>query len=91
MLLNEVRNHYKNKLTSVSRLADKQYYLDMFEKARGNINKVINSVIAGPNQNNSKPVTEIKTDGIIVKDLQVIANKFNNLFSNNYWSKSCTQ
>ena len=77
--------HYKNKLTSVIRLAEKQFYFNKFEQARGNINKtwqIINSVIAGPNHNNINPIAETKTDVIIVTYSQIIASKCNSFISN---------
>ena len=62
-------------------MAERQY----FELAKGNINKIwqtINIIIARPSHNNGKHIKEIKVDDKIVMDNQVIANKFNNYFSN---------
>ena len=54
---------YKNKLTSINRIAERQFYYDKCELAKGNINKIwqtINSVIAGPSHKNDKHIKEIK-------------------------------
>ena len=48
---------YKNKLTSVIRMAERQYYYEKCDLAEGNINKTwhtITSVIAGPCHKNDK-------------------------------------
>jgi hypothetical protein len=72
---------YKNKLTSTIRMAEKMYYRNKFETAKGNINKTWNIIKNLMKADYAKQtVTEIKSDGKIITDNNIISNKFNEYF-----------
>ena len=74
---------YKNKLQTIIRQSEKQFYSARIDKFRNNVSmtwKVLNEMI------NEKPVSkkigQIEIDGSTVENPEIIANKFNNFFTN---------
>jgi hypothetical protein len=80
---NDKYKKYKNKLTTIIRMAEKLYYQNKFDLARDSISKtwhVIKSII---NTDYIKPnIKEIKTNNSITADKKLIANTFNDYFVN---------
>ena len=74
---------YKNKLTSILRLAEKNYFSNKLLEAKNNLSQtwqIINNIT---NRTTSKKsVDQILDDGSIIDDPQTIAEKFNNFFLN---------
>jgi hypothetical protein len=76
-------NSYKNKLTKIIRMAEKQYYTEKFELVKGDIRKTwqtIKNVINGPEWSRKQEITEIKFDNALITDNEILANKFNSFF-----------
>ena len=75
---------YNNKLTNVIRYAERQYYQDKFELAKGNINKTwqILKTVINPNTQNKPTIDNIVIDDLLTTDKPDIANKFNEYFVN---------
>jgi len=74
---------YKNKLTKIIRSAEKLHYSNKFQQAQGNLSKTweIIKKLINPDQS-KKPINEIKLDNNTITDTKVIANKFNEYFTN---------
>ena len=73
---------YKNKLTSVLRTAEKEYYSKLLRDAKGNIKctwKILNAVI-NTKTNTSKLASHFECNGINIVSKQSIAGEFNNFF-----------
>jgi exonuclease III len=72
---------YKNKLTSIIRAAERQYYSDKFEELKGNLQKTwkfLKSIIS--NVSNDYSIKEIKTSRGRLTDPTAVATEFNNYF-----------
>jgi hypothetical protein len=79
-----IYNTYKNKLTSIIRCSEKQYYTDRFIAIKDNIRdtwKLINKVIH-KKSSESDPTPTLSIDGRVSKDQDEIAKKFNDFFVN---------
>ena len=75
---------YKNKLTSVIKFAEKQYYSDVLEKNNNNIKAtwdIVNSIIKKKSTQSSVPNTFVY-EGKIFKGHRSIADGFNDFFVN---------
>lgn len=75
---------YKNKLTSVFRYCEKEYYSSLLQKCQSNIKetwKILNEVIKRKHQSPNYPDTFIN-DTKQITDQKQIANGFNNFFVN---------
>jgi hypothetical protein len=74
---------YKNKLVSVIRMAEKNYYTNKLLEVKDNVAKtwkVMNEMIGrGPARNT---ITQIKSNDSIIDEPEEIANKFNEFFVN---------
>jgi len=73
---------YKNKLTSLLRLAEKEYYDGRFKEIQGDISKtwkVIKSIL--PKSPKRDSIREIKINSDVIIDLLTICNKFNQYFT----------
>ena len=74
---------YKNKLTSILRLAEKNYFSNKLLEAKNNLSQtwqIINNIT---NRTTSKKsVDQILDDGSIIDDPHTMAEKFNNFFVN---------
>ena len=73
---------YKNKLTSILRTAEKEYYSKLLTDAKGNIKstwKILNAVI-NTKTNTSKLASHFECNGINIVSKQSIADEFNNFF-----------
>ena len=76
---------YKNKLTTVIRFAEKNYYAEKFEMAKGNIRQTwltIKHIVNGPDLFDKNPIKEMKINNKIVIDHMTIANECNKCFTN---------
>lgn len=74
---------YKNKLTTIIRYSEKQYYSTKFTEMKDNLRgtwRLIKRVINGPKM--SDDIQEIKINGKITNDKFIIADKFNEYFTN---------
>ena len=74
---------YKNKLTSIIRLAEKNYYASKLLEVRDNISKtwkIMNQMCGGKSARSQ--ISEIKVSGASIVDPQQMANKFNDFFVN---------
>ena len=74
---------YRNKLTSVLRKSEKDYYVQKLDSVKGNLAKtwkVLNAITSRHTQ--SSVVDEIVYNNSIIKDPKQIANKFNDFFVN---------
>ena len=75
-------NIYKNKLTSILRTAEKEYYSKVLTDAKGNIKskwKILNSVI-NTKTNTFKLASHFECNGINIVSKQSNADEFNNFF-----------
>ena len=73
---------YKNKLTSLLRSSEKNYYCKRFIEIQGDIAKtwkLIKSVLPRTSKNDS--ICEINVDACLVSDPGIISNKFNQFFT----------
>ena len=73
---------YKNKLTSILRTDEKEYYSKVLTDAKGNIKstwKILNAVI-NKKTNTSKLPSHFEYNGINIVSKQSIADEFNNFF-----------
>jgi hypothetical protein len=69
---------YRNKLTTILRKAEKDFYLNKLQSVKDNLAKtwkLLNSIISRTTKKESVP--EIICDGNTVTDTKIIANKFN--------------
>ena len=76
---------YKNKLTTVIRFAEKNFYAEKFEMAKGNIRKrwlIIKHIANRPDLSDKNPIKEMKINNKIVTDHMTIANELNKFFTN---------
>ena len=74
---------YKNKLTSILRYCEKQYYDDLFAEYSSNIKKtwsVLNSIIKNKKGDSNVNEKFIGSNGEIMVNKGEIANSFNNFF-----------
>ena len=72
-------------MTTVIRFAEKNYYAEKFEMAKGNIRKTwltIKHIVNGPDLSDKNPIKEMKINNKIVTDPMTIANEFNKFFTN---------
>ena len=77
-------SRYRNKFTSIIRVAEKAYYANRFEALKANIKEtwnLINSIIKC-NLAKKPNVTEIQVNNHILKEPKEIADKFNEYFVN---------
>ena len=68
---------YKNKLTTIIREAEKQYYANKLQEMKCNISrtwKLLNQMTCR-NMTNSKQITEIESNGTTISNPQMIAEK----------------
>ena len=68
-------------MTTVIRFAEKNYYAEKFEMAKGNIRKTwltLKHIVNGPDLPDKNPIKEIKINHKIVTYPMTIANEFNN-------------
>ena len=74
---------YKNKLVSIIRQAEKDYYANRLSEVRDNTSKTwkVMNEMCGRNSAH-KEIDQIKTNDSIIEDPQEIANKFNEFFAN---------
>ena len=75
---------YKNKLTSILRLAEKAYYSQMLLEKRGNITEtwaILNTVLGKQRQSVNYP-THLMPRDIHITSKQNMANEFNTFFTN---------
>ena len=75
---------YKNKLTNVIHYAERQYYQQKFELAKGNMNKTwqILITVINPNAQNKLTIDKIVINDLLMTDKPEISNKFNEYFVN---------
>ena len=76
---------YKKQLSKLLKIAEKQHYHHLLESNKRNLKKswaIIKDVIGKKKIENSNCNKEFLIDGRIVSDKNVIANNFNNFFSN---------
>ena len=73
---------YKNKLTNFIRYAERQYYQDQFELAKGNMNKTWQILKTVINAQNIPTIDKIVIDDLLTTDKPDIATKFNEYFVN---------
>ena len=74
---------YKNKLVSVLRAAEKDYYAIRLSKVKDNISKTWKLLNEMTNRNaKPKPITQVKVDGKLIDDPHQISQQFNNFFVN---------
>ena len=74
---------YKNKLTSVLRKAEKEYYWEKLNNVRNNLSKtwkILNSLISRTQTKGT--VDEVIVNNKIVRDPKIIADNFNSFFAN---------
>ena len=74
--------NYKNKLTSILRTAEKEYYSKLLTDAKGNIKstwKILNTII-NKKTNTSKLPSHFECNEINIVSKQSIADGFNNFF-----------
>jgi arsenate reductase-like glutaredoxin family protein len=79
----EKYKRYKNKLISILRFAEKNYFSNKLLEAKNNLSKtwrVINNITN--RTTSTKSINEIVVSDQIIDDPMVIANKFNNFFVN---------
>ena len=74
---------YKNKLVTIIRQAEKDYYANRLSEVRGNISKTwkVMNEMCGRNSTH-KQIDQININDSITEDPQEIANKFNEFFAN---------
>ena len=75
---------YKNKLTSILRLAEKSYYLKLLTEKKGDakgIWKILNNVI-NKKQGHHELAKQFECNGEMIHDRIAIANEFNTFFAN---------
>ena len=75
---------YKNKLTTILRFSEKQYYTQMLSKYRSNVKQtwcILNDIIKRK-QNSANIPSEFVSDGKIIKGKSDVANGFNDFFVN---------
>ena len=75
---------YKNKLTTILRNAEKDYYDKLLNSKQSDIKgtwKILNSMIKGNSSGNSYP-EKFNDNGNCITDCKAIANGFNNFFTN---------
>ena len=75
---------YKNKLTSILRLAEKAYYSKMLLEKRGNIKEtwaILNTVLCKQRQSVNYP-THLMQNDVHISSKQNMANEFNTFFTN---------
>ena len=75
---------YKNKLTTIIRVAEKQYYANKLLEMKDNISKtwkLLNQMTCR-NTLGNRQVREIDVDGLSITNPQTIVEKFNKFFSN---------
>ncbi|KAJ8039687.1 hypothetical protein HOLleu_13768 [Holothuria leucospilota] len=73
---------FRNRLTSVIRIAKKLYYNEMFDNCENDIKKTwssINSIVYGKSKD--KPIEENSHNGTTIRDSLVIGNVFNDFFT----------
>lgn len=75
---------YKNKLTNIIRAAERNYYHNKFDIAKGNITKTWKLIreLTNPNHAVAQNIPELKTGITTVTDKQNIADTFNEYFIN---------
>jgi exonuclease III len=74
---------YKNKLTHILRIAEKQHYLEKFENAKNNLGKTWKIIKALVNKGNKQDLpSEFKIGNNMTNDPQKISGAFNNFFAN---------
>ena len=72
---------YKNKLTTIIWAAEKQYYVNKLQEMKNNISrtwKLLNQMTCRNMTN--KQITEIESNGTLISNPQMIAEKFNHFF-----------
>ena len=77
-------NFIKNKLTTIIRVAEKQYYANKLLEMKDNISKtwkLLNQMTCR-NTLGNRQVREIDVDGLSITNPQTIVEKFNKFFSN---------
>ena len=75
---------YKNKLTTILRLAEKQYYANKLLEMKSNISgtwKLLNKMTCRGAAKKQR-IEEIESNGCKISSSQIIAEKFNHFFSN---------
>jgi hypothetical protein len=78
----EFNKLYKNKLTTIVRLARQNYYKEIFENSKNNLKKTwstIQSLLCRKSRANS--IKSILIDGVAVSDEQNVADEFNKFFT----------
>jgi len=74
---------YRNKLTTILRKAEKRYYLQKLENVKSNLAKTWKILNAITSRNVKKGnIEEIISNNKTIQDQKLIANSFNNFFSN---------
>ena len=78
--------NYKNKLTSLIRIAEQKYYTDRFDTLKGNIRdtwKLINKVIHGRQGfEHRSTIPSLSVNELVTNDPKIIVSKFNDFFVN---------
>ena len=75
---------YKNKLTTILRRCEKNYYNELLQSHQNDVKgtwKILNSIIKKSNNNSNYP-TEFVNNGIVLNNKKDIANGFNDFFVN---------
>ena len=73
---------YKNKLTSILRNCEKNYYINLLEQDKNSVKgtwKILNTIIRKGKRSSNDPDSSTH-NGATVKNKQDIANGFNNCF-----------
>ena len=77
--------NHKNKLTSILRQCEKEYYSNLLEESKQNIKetwKIINKLLNKKSTKNSSYPSEIKNNGSTISGNKNIAEHFNQFFVN---------
>ena len=72
-------------MTAVIRFAEKKYYVEQFEMAKGIMRTIwltIKHIVNGPDLSDKNLIKEMKVNNKIVTDPMTIANEFNKFFTN---------
>ena len=82
-ILSDKSKIYKNKLTIIIRAAEKHYYQNKLKNVKESMSKtwkLLNSMLF--RNRKQKSVCEIELNGFLVSDPNILANNYNNYFTN---------